>query len=80
MLRLYPSNNVLEFHLSPAEIAYRWIQSWFWDVETYREYKHSLNALNSFLNEYKDTLGSAKAAIQEFVLKSLVPNEEMWLS
>ncbi|MGH7955279.1 MAG: hypothetical protein ACREOZ_04895 [Gloeomargaritales cyanobacterium] len=35
--------------------------------------------MTAFLKNHNDALGSATAAIHEFIVKSLVPNEEMWL-
>ncbi|MGH7974678.1 MAG: hypothetical protein ACREBR_04065, partial [bacterium] len=35
--------------------------------------------MNAFLTEHRETLDAAKAAVQEFILRSLVANEEMWL-
>jgi hypothetical protein len=65
-----------------GKTAYNWIQTWFWSIESNDEFDHSLKHFWKWLQMTDDSFPSftsAKLAIRDFVMKSLLPKREYWL-
>ena len=63
-----------------ASISYRWIQTWFYDIETHAEFIESHRRLMSWLNSHSgEGCQGLLEAIRNFVIKKLLPYENSWL-
>ena len=65
-----------------AKVAYEWIQSWFWSVDSLEEFTDSLAKFREWLDctdNGHDVFGTPKMKIRDFVNKSLLPKREYWL-
>jgi hypothetical protein len=65
-----------------GHIAYSWIQSWFWYVETLTEFEVSLQSFWTWLDttdDVQEEFSVPKLKIRDFVTKSLLPKREYWL-
>ena len=65
-----------------AKTLYKWIQSWFWYIDTVEEFEESLTQFRKWLeatDDNDDTFLNGKNKIRDFVTKSLLPKRDFWL-
>ena len=71
---------IVSFYLSTANIAYRWIQSWFNYIETHDEFDVSYRELmNWLLSPSYGVSPTTAEVIRNFVIQTLLPKKDRWL-
>jgi len=63
-----------------ASTSYKWIQSWFYDIETRAEFVESHHRLMTWLDGKNDEgCKPLREAIRDFIIRKLLPHERSWL-
>ena len=68
------------FFCSTANIAYRWIQTWFNYIETHEEFDVSYQGMSNWLSSESSGVSPTVAeVIRNFVIQTLLPKKVHWL-